>query len=75
MKYSGREQVMLCSTKRHRFDKSRDLAAIRAEYRAATVPLRRRAEMGYVCFVIGVNLHTIIENYWYHTAPIYLSPS
>lgn len=35
MKYSGRAQVMLCSTERHRFDKSRDLAAIRAEYRAA----------------------------------------
>lgn len=71
MKYSGRAQVMLCSTERHRFDKSRDLAAIRAEYRVAP---RHCADLGYVCFVIRVNLHTVIENYKYHTVPIYLSP-
>lgn len=62
MKYSGRAQVMLCSTERHRLDKSRDLAAIRAEYRAAAT-----APGGdYVCFVIRVNLHTVIENYSYY---------
>lgn len=37
MKYSGRAQVMLCSTERHRLDKSRDLAAIRAEYRTGSM--------------------------------------
>lgn len=56
MKYSERAQVMLCSTERHRLDKSRDLAAIRAEYRAG----------GYVCFVIRVNLHVVIRNYSYY---------